>query len=78
MRASYTSGTNRETKTPYLIKHDEGESKILINQQIAPPINGTFISLGSYNFSEGSNAHVIISNENTSACLLYTSPSPRD
>ena len=73
VRASYTSGTNRETKTPYLIKHDEGESKVLINQQIAPPINGTFISLGSYNFSEGSNAHVIISNENTSAVVIADS-----
>ena len=73
VRASYTSGTNRETKTPYLIKHDEGESTVLINQQIPPPINGSFISLGNYNFSEGAKAHVIISNENTNAVVIADS-----
>ena len=73
IRASYTSGTNREAKTPYLIKHDEGESTVLINQQIPPPINGSFISLGNYNFSEGEKAHVIISNENTKAVVIADS-----
>ena len=40
VRASYTNGTNREPKTPYLIKHDGGETNVLINQEIASTYPG--------------------------------------
>ena len=70
VRASYTPGTNREKKTPITVKHAEGEDTLFINQTKAPPIDGTFISLGSYKFNEGTHETVIISNKKTSAVVI--------
>ncbi|MDG1853668.1 MAG: DUF1553 domain-containing protein, partial [Verrucomicrobiales bacterium] len=70
LRASYTSGTNREKKTPITVKHAEGENSLFINQTKAPPIDGSFISLGSYQFNEGIHEAVVISNKNTSAVVI--------
>ena len=73
VRASYTNGTNREPKTPYLIKHDGGETKVLINQEMPPPIQGSFISLGHFNFTKDAASHVVISNENTKKVVIADS-----
>lgn len=70
VRASYTSGTNREKKTPIIVKHAEGEATLFIDQTKIPPIDGTFISLGSYQFNEGTQEAVIISNKKTSAVVI--------
>jgi len=70
LRASYTSGTNREKKTPITVKHAEGENSLFINQTKAPPIDGSFISLGSYQFNKGIHEAVVISNKNTSAVVI--------
>ena len=70
VRASYTSGTNREKKTPITVKHAEGETTVLIDQTKRASINGAFISLGSYQFEAGSHEAIIISNKNTSAVVI--------
>ena len=70
VRASYTPGTNREKKTPITVKHADGESTLLIDQTKSPPINGAFVSLGSYQFSAGTHEAIIISNKNTSAVVI--------
>lgn len=70
VRASYTPGTNREKKTPIFVKHAEGETTVFINQTKDPSIDGAFISLGSYQFNEGTHEAVIISNKNTSAVVI--------
>ena len=70
VRASYTPGTNREKKTPITVKHAEGESTVLIDQTKRPPIDGSFVSLGSYQFNTGNHEAVVISNKSTSAVVI--------
>ena len=73
IRASYTHGTNRETKTPYTVNHTNGESTVIINQTLQPPINGSFVSLGVYEFNKDIEFEVVISNKNTTAVVIADS-----
>ena len=73
IRASYTHGTNRETKTPYTVNHTNGKSTVTINQTLPPPINGSFVSLGVYEFNKDIEFEVVISNKNTTAVVIADS-----
>ncbi len=70
VRVSYTEGTNRARKVPVLIRHADGEITRHIDQTKTPPIDGSFISLGTYDFLIGEWEAVIISNKGTTAHVI--------
>jgi hypothetical protein len=70
VRLSYTPGGNRAARVPVEILHADGESRIHVNQQESPPIDGRFVSLGLYRFEANGQGYVLISNEGTTGHVI--------
>ncbi len=70
VRVSYTEGTNRDRRVPVLIRHADGEITKYVDQTKPPPIDGSFISLGTYDFLVGEWEAVVISNKSTTAHVI--------
>ncbi len=70
VRISYTEGTNRARRVPVLIRHADGEITKYVDQTKTPPIDGSFISLGTYDFLVGEWEAVVISNRSTTAHVI--------
>jgi hypothetical protein len=62
VRISYTANPNRATNVPVTIVHADGKTVVKVNQKKAPPIDGTFVSLGVYRFEKGKGGSVEIGN----------------
>ena len=65
VRLAYAEAKNRSTRTPVTIGHLDGETVVLVNQQKAPPLEGRFYSLGTFNFARKGKNFVRISTGNT-------------
>ena len=63
----YQAGTNRPTNTPVDITHEGGTTRVYVNQQTN---NNTYVSLGTYDLSVGSNNKVVIGNAGTSGYVI--------
>ena len=63
VRLAYPHHRNRATNVPVSISHVDGVSVVKVNQRQKPPIDGLFLSLGTYQFSE--KALIEISNKET-------------
>jgi hypothetical protein len=70
VRVAYTHGTNRDAKVPVLIRHADGEVTKHIDQTKRPPIDGHFISLGTFDFLVGEWEAVVISTKGTTAHVI--------
>jgi len=70
VRFAYTSGTNRSPKVPVTILHADGEQTFFVNELESPPIDGHFVSLGTFRFEKGNQWFVIVSNENTTGHVI--------
>ena len=70
VRISYTPGTNRDRRVPVLIRHADGETTKHVDQTRDPPLDGSFISLGIYDFLAGDGEVVIISTKGTTAHVI--------
>ena len=70
VRISYTEGTNRDRKVPVLIRHADGEVIKHVDQTRPPPIDGSFISLGTYDFLVGEWEAVVVSTKGTRAHVI--------
>lgn len=70
VRVSYNTGSARSTKTPVKIRHQRGESQVLVNQRKKPKIAGLFESVGIYEFAAGKKASVTISNTGTDGVTI--------
>ena len=66
---SYPANGNRATNIPVTVYHAEGHQQVIVNERIQPPIDKTFIELGTFEFSgEGkvviettdTNGHVVV------------------
>lgn len=64
VRVSYTASGNRATDVPVHVHHQSGTTTVRINQRQRPPIDGSFVSLGTFTFKESS-ARVVIDNTAT-------------
>jgi hypothetical protein len=62
VRFAYTAGTNRATNVPITIFSADGEKVVTVNEQLAPPIDGHFVSLGQYTFEKSDQGYVLVSN----------------
>ena len=65
VRFSYVPFNNRATNIPVLIVHAKGTATIMVNERVAPPIDGRFVSLGTYKFSADKAAEVLVKNDDT-------------
>ncbi|HZL90085.1 MAG TPA: FAD-dependent oxidoreductase [Pirellulaceae bacterium] len=69
VRLAYTANPNRATDVPITVYARGGESvKQNINQRKAPPIDGTFISLGTFEFDK--EAVVVVRNDDTDGHVI--------
>ncbi|MFM7319466.1 MAG: DUF1549 domain-containing protein [bacterium] len=69
VRLAYVAHSNRATNTPITILHAAGEELRRINQKEEPPIEGRFVSLGTYRFEAGGAGFVMVSNENANGSV---------
>lgn len=69
VRLSYPVASNRARAVPVAIHHADGVTRAMIDQQKEPPIDGLFVSLGTFEFgkegrveirNEGTQGHVVI------------------
>lgn len=65
--ARWTSGTSRCTNVPYQITHASGTTTVPVNQQLN---NGTWVSLGTYNFNAGTAGYVRVSTTGTTGHVI--------
>ena len=63
VRLAYVPHSNRATNTAIRILHADGEELKHVNQQAKPPIEGRFLSLGTFRFEAGGAGFVMVSNE---------------
>ncbi|MEK6236657.1 MAG: DUF1553 domain-containing protein [Planctomycetales bacterium] len=69
VRFAYQFGGNRPDAVPVTVFSAEGEKTIIVNQRQSPPLDGRFISLGTYRFEAKGQSFVLISNEGTDGFL---------
>lgn len=69
VRLAYVAHENRATNTPVTILHAAGEELKRINQREEPPIEGRFVSLGTYLFEAGGAGFVMVSNEGSNGAV---------
>ncbi|VTT97722.1 probable xanthan lyase : Uncharacterized protein OS=Singulisphaera acidiphila (strain ATCC BAA-1392 / DSM 18658 / VKM B-2454 / MOB10) GN=Sinac_5710 PE=4 SV=1: PSCyt1: PSCyt2: PSD1 [Gemmataceae bacterium] len=62
---AYSPGTNRADGVPVTVFSADGEKELRIDQRKTPPIDGHFVSLGTYRFEKDGQSFVIVSNEGT-------------
>ncbi len=63
VRLAYVAHENRSTRTPVTILHADGEELKRVNQRETPPVEGRFVSLGTFRFEAGGAGFVMISND---------------
>ena len=62
IRFAYSENPNRSSKTIVKIHHSKGTDERSVNQREKPGLDGRFVSLGTFDFAEGSVAKVEVSN----------------
>ncbi|MEZ6070075.1 MAG: FAD-dependent oxidoreductase [Pirellulales bacterium] len=70
VRLAYTPHSNRASNVPVVVSHAGGQAQVTVNQRATPPIDGTFISLGTYDFTADTEAAVTLSNKNTDGYVI--------
>src|SRR5262245_22544939 len=62
VRLAYSAHSNRATNVPVTLHHAGGADTVRVNQRKAPPIDGLFVSLGTFAFAADRPAAVVVSN----------------
>jgi hypothetical protein len=70
VRIAYAAGPNRATNVPVTIHYKGGERTVRVNQRERPPIDGLFISLGTFEFEAGEEGSVVIANDGTDSYVV--------
>jgi hypothetical protein len=65
VRLAYVPHENRDSAVPVHILHLDGEKTVHVNMRETPPIDGRFISLGTYRFNRNGQWYVMVSNDGT-------------
>jgi hypothetical protein len=69
VRIAYAAADNRASNTPLTITTREGPRTIIIDQRKAPPIDGLFLSLGTFDLEPGT-ARIEITNTDTDGYVV--------
>ncbi len=70
VRLAYSPGTNRSSKTRVTVKHADGTNARTINQKRPGPIDGLFVSLGTYRFGPDTPAVVTITTDGANGVVI--------
>jgi len=62
VRLAFPPNSNRATQVAVTVHHADGEKVVLVNQRQPPPIDGLFVSLGTFPFTTEQPAAVVVSN----------------
>jgi len=62
LRIAYGAFGNRATNTPVTVQTSRGTQTVHVNQQVKPPIDGLFHSLGTFWLDAGEATSIVISN----------------
>ncbi len=69
VQLAYNSGQSRASRVPVTIKTSNGEHTVYVNQRIKPS-NGSFSSLGEFEFSGTEDEEIVVSNEGTDGYVI--------
>jgi hypothetical protein len=67
---TYSANGNRATNVPVKIHHAKGETKVLVNQKLAPKGDAPFHIIGTFEFAAGKDGWVEISNAGTDGHVI--------
>jgi hypothetical protein len=71
VRLAYVPHKNRASKVPVHILHQDGEFSGFVNEQQSPPMDGRFLSLGTFRFDTTPDKwYLIVSNEDTDGYVV--------
>lgn len=70
VRLAYTPHANRSSQTAVEVHHSSGASHTVINQKKTPPLDGLFISLGTFDFTTDRDAAVVVSNRGADGYVI--------
>lgn len=70
VRLSYPANPNRATNVPVTIVHAVGTAMVKVNQRRAAPVDGAFLSLGTFRFEKGTAGYVEISNRDVDGFVI--------
>jgi hypothetical protein len=62
VRVAYTANPNRATNVPVTVSHAGGVGTMKIDQRKKPPIDGLWVSLGTFPFDKGKGGSVTVAN----------------
>ena len=65
VRLAYSAFGNRATNAPVTIRTSRGSRTLHVNQRKKPPIDGLFISLGTFDLDAGRSTSILITNAGT-------------
>ena len=69
VRLTYSPNNNRASNVPVVVEHAGGQTMATVDQKLKPPIEGTYVSVGTFNFSsigrvtigtQGTNGYVLV------------------
>jgi len=67
VRLAYTHAEIRANNVRVTVLHADGEETVYVDQTKTPPIDGRFVSLGTYRFEKDGAGFVLVSNADTTA-----------
>jgi len=70
VRLAYAANANRSSKTTVEIHHAGGHHEVVVNQQQTPPIDGLFVSLGTFDFAPDRPAAVVVTNRGADGYVI--------
>jgi len=70
VRLAWAPGAGRAESVPIMISSADGDFPLRLDQNVVPPIEGRFASLGEYTFEPNGANFVLISNEGTSGFVI--------
>jgi 2-phospho-L-lactate guanylyltransferase (CobY/MobA/RfbA family) len=62
VRLAYTPNPNRATNVVVSVAHAGGTAEVKVDQRKKPPIDGAWVSVGTFEFAKGKGAVVTIGN----------------
>jgi hypothetical protein len=70
VRLSYNASPSRASNVQVTVFSADGDKTVTVNQQLAPPIDGLFVSLGQYGFEKNGAGFVIVSTDGADGFVI--------
>jgi hypothetical protein len=70
VRIAWPANTNRASNVPITIEHADGKDSLQLNQKLPPAAKGSFAALGTFSFSPGTPAAVVIGNQGANGYVV--------